>query len=238
MNAKVKGTALLGALFAAGVFCTADLWANEPAAAPAAPTQQLQSYGNTKVVAVEPIRQMFSHKSHVVTAGLSCDSCHPDLFQRKRGAAKANGDYNMASLDAGKYCGACHDGSTAFNTTSPENCKICHGSDMKQPVTVVFNIPVKTVVFGHKEHVDMGLDCSSCHDREFEMRVGAAEEHPEKFTMKAIYAGKYCGVCHNGSDAFAANTRCTTCHIGVKGFERKFGAATEGAEQSHGEEKH
>lgn len=237
MNAKVKGSALLGALLAVGVFCTADIRANEPAAAPEAAKKQAESYGDTQVVAIEPIRQMFSHKSHVVTAGLSCDSCHPDLFERKRGSAKAKGDYNMASLEAGKYCGSCHDGKTAFNTTGQETCKVCHGSDMKQPDTVVFNIPVKSVIFEHKAHVEMGLDCSSCHDREFEMRKGAAEEHPEKFTMEALYAGKYCGTCHNGSDAFASNTRCTTCHIGVKGFERKFATAAEG-EKGHGKKQH
>jgi c(7)-type cytochrome triheme protein len=240
MNAKVKGSALLGAVLAAGVFYAADIRANEPATAPAPvepQQQQFENYGNTEVVAVEPIRQMFSHKSHVVTAGLSCDSCHPDLFERKRGSAKAKGDYNMASLEAGKYCGSCHDGTTAFNTTGPETCKVCHGSDMKQPDTVVFNVPVKSVIFEHKEHVEMGLDCASCHDREFEMRIGAAEEHPDKFTMEALYAGKYCGVCHNGSDAFASNTRCTSCHIGVSGFERRFGAA-ENAEKDHANKKH
>ena len=163
---------------------------------------------------------MLKHKTHVVTAGISCDSCHPDLFERKRGAAKAKGDYNMASLDAGKYCGACHDGKTAFSTTAPESCKTCHGSDMKQPGLVVFNRPVKGVLFDHKGHVDIGLDCASCHDQAFEMRVGAAEENYKAFTMQAMYAGKYCGVCHNGNIAFAANTRCTSCHIGVKGLAR------------------
>lgn len=234
MNAKVKGSILLGALLAAGVLCTAEMRASQPAAAPAKAQKEAESYGDTQVIAVEPIRQMFSHKSHVVTAGLSCDSCHPSLFERKRGSAKAKGDYTMASLDAGKYCGSCHDGKTAFNTTGPETCKVCHGSDMKQPETVVFNKPVKTVTFNHKGHVEMGLDCASCHDREFEMRLGAAEERPEKFTMEALYAGKYCGVCHNGSDAFASNTRCTTCHIGVKGFERAYAApAVTGDKKGH-----
>ncbi|WP_051553542.1 c(7)-type cytochrome triheme domain-containing protein [Desulfobulbus elongatus] len=186
----------------------------------AAPAKQYESFGDTQIVDMEPVKHMFSHKSHVVTAGLTCDSCHPSLFERKWGAAKAKGDYNMASLEAGKYCGACHDGSTAFNTTGPETCKLCHGSDMKQPEVIVFNRPVKGVVFSHKEHVDMGLDCASCHDSAFEMRKGAAEETPGKFTMRAFYAGKYCGVCHNGNIAFAANTRCTTCHIGVKGLEK------------------
>jgi len=185
-----------------------------------APVKQYESFGDTQIINMDPVKTMFSHKSHVVTAGLSCDSCHPDLFDRKRGAAKAKGDYNMASLDAGKYCGACHDGKTAFNTTGPETCKVCHGSDMKQPDMIVFNRPVKGVVFSHKGHVDMGLDCASCHDKAFEMRMGAAEEKPGKFNMQALYSGKYCGVCHNGNIAFASNTRCTSCHIGVKGLEK------------------
>ena len=101
MNAKVKGSILLGALLAAGVFYAVDMSASQPAPAAATAQKEAESYGDTQVIAVEPIRQMFSHKSHVVTAGLSCDSCHPSLFERKRGSAKAKGDYNMASLDAG-----------------------------------------------------------------------------------------------------------------------------------------
>jgi c(7)-type cytochrome triheme protein len=207
--------AVAGISFAAGKDA-----ATPSAPAEAVPAKQYESYGNTQIVEMEATKNMFSHRSHVVTAGLSCDSCHPSLFERKRGAAKAKGDYNMAALDAGKYCGSCHDGKTAFNTTGPETCKTCHGSDMKQPETVVFNRPVKGVVFGHKEHVDMGLNCASCHDKAFEMRKGAAEENPAKFTMEAMYAGKYCGVCHNGNIAYAASTRCTSCHIGVKGLEK------------------
>lgn len=208
------------------------------AAAPAAPAKeaaakQYESFGNTQIIEMEKVKEMFSHKAHVVTAGLSCDSCHPDLYERKRGAAKAKGDNNHASFEAGKYCGACHDGSTAFNTKGPENCKTCHGSDMKQPDVIVFNRPVKGVIFGHKEHVDMGLSCASCHDKEFEMRKGAAEENPGKFTMQAMYAGKYCGVCHNGNIAFAANTRCTSCHIGVKGLEKMSKRKNGDAQKKH-----
>lgn len=238
MKAKMRIVSALGLLGAVGVFLAVEIQANPPAATQAAPEKQYESYGNTQVVAVDPIKNMFSHKSHVVSAGLSCDSCHPDLFDRKRGSTKAKGDYTMASLEAGKYCGACHDGKTAFNTTGPETCKTCHGSDMKQPETIVFNIPVKSVIFEHKGHVDMGLDCASCHDKAFEMRKGAAEEHPGKFTMEALYAGKYCGACHNGTDAFASNTRCTTCHIGVSGFDRKFAGATQADKKENGKKKH
>lgn len=189
-------------------------------AAEAASAKQYESFGDTQIIGMDPVKTMFSHKSHVVTAGISCDSCHPDLFDRKRGAARTKGDYNHPSFDKGMYCGACHDGKGAFNTTGPESCKVCHGSDMKQPDMIVFNRPVKGVIFSHKDHVDMGLDCASCHDKAFEMRIGAAEENPSKFNMQALYSGKYCGVCHNGNIAFASNTRCTSCHIGVKGLEK------------------
>ncbi|WP_310598972.1 c(7)-type cytochrome triheme domain-containing protein [Desulfobulbus sp.] len=233
MKMKTLLMAALWVVAVAGTSMAADKQA-APAPAPAgsaAPAKQYESFGNTQIVEMEPVKQMFSHKAHVVTAGLTCDSCHPSLFERKWGAAKAKGDYNMASLDAGKYCGACHDGSTAFNTTGPETCKKCHGSDMKQPDVIVFNRPVKGVVFTHKAHVDMGLDCASCHDKAFEMRKGAAEEELGKFNMRALYAGKYCGVCHNGNIAFASNTRCTSCHIGVKGVEKMLNKAAAAAEE-------
>ena len=236
MKFKAKVLPILGLVAVAGMFFAVGIQAAAPDSATATPPEkQSESYGNTQVLASEPVKSMFSHKAHVIKAGLGCDSCHPDLFMRKRGAAKAKGDYTMASLDAGKYCGACHDGKTAFNTTGPETCKTCHGSDMKQPEMVVFNHPVKAVVFGHKAHVDLGLDCASCHDKAFEMRKGAAEEHPHNFTMKALYAGKYCGVCHNGNIAFASDTRCTSCHIGVKGLDRMLaGSASAEGKKQHG----
>ena len=84
--------------------------------------------------------------------------------------------------------------------------------------------PVKSVVFEHKVHtMQGGLECYSCHDDLFEMEAGAAEEN-EDFTMETLYEGGYCGACHDGSTAFASNTRCTTCHIGVRGHARMLGA--------------
>ena len=241
MKLKARLLPALGLVAVAGIFFTLEIQAATPAAAPvaaptasAAPAKQYESFGNTQIIAMDPVKSMFSHNAHVIKSGLTCDSCHPDIFNRKRGSAKAKGDYTMASLDAGKYCGACHDGKTAFNTTGPETCKTCHGSDMKQPDMVIFNRPVKAVVFGHKQHVDMGLDCSSCHDKAFEMRKGASEEHPQNFNMKALYAGKYCGVCHNGNIAFASDTRCTSCHIGVKGLSRTL----EKSAETNAPEKH
>ncbi len=92
---------------------------------------------------------------------------------------------------------------------------------------IIFTKPVKAVIFDHKIHIENGLDCDSCHDEPFEMAAGTAEENKD-FNMKSLYEGKYCGQCHDGETAFASNTRCTLCHIGVKGYNRLTGVKPKG----------
>lgn len=88
---------------------------------------------------------------------------------------------------------------------------------------IIWVKPVKSVVFDHKIHtMEGGLDCDSCHDDLFEMEAGLAQEN-EDFTMATMYEGGYCGQCHDGDTAFASNTRCTSCHIGVRGHARLLG---------------
>jgi len=102
---------------------------------------------------------------------------------------------------------------TLFSVVTFAAEEVFHGGD------VLYSKPVKAVLFSHKLHVeDMGFDCESCHDKLFEMASLAAEEKPD-FNMDGLYAGKYCGGCHNGEMAFASNTQCARCHIGVKGYE-------------------
>lgn len=89
-------------------------------------------------------------------------------------------------------------------------------------VPIVYDKPVKGVIFSHKAHVEKGLSCEMCHNRLFEMQAKKAQDNKD-FVMESLYQGKYCGACHNGSLAFASNTRCATCHIGVKGQKRLSG---------------
>ena len=85
---------------------------------------------------------------------------------------------------------------------------------------IIFTKPVKAVLFDHKIHVEeAGLSCEDCHEEIFEQEAGTAQEN-EDFTMKSLYEGKYCGTCHDGETAFASNTRCAVCHIGVMGWKR------------------
>ena len=84
---------------------------------------------------------------------------------------------------------------------------------------IVYDKPVRGVIFSHKVHVDKGLGCDMCHNHLFEQQAKKVQANKD-FVMESLYQGKYCGACHNGSLAFASNTRCATCHIGVKGDER------------------
>jgi len=85
---------------------------------------------------------------------------------------------------------------------------------------IVYVKPVKGVLFSHKLHAqDLGLPCESCHPQIFEMEAFRAQKNSD-FNMEALYKGKYCGACHNGETAFASNTKCASCHVGVKGLER------------------
>jgi c(7)-type cytochrome triheme protein len=179
----------------------------------------------------EPTKVDFGHKAHVEDLGLECSACHNDIFAMQSGAATSSGTFTMAAFAEGKYCGACHDGDTAF--ASDTDCAVCHMLPEKDPM--VWTKPVKAVVFYHKVHTEeYGLDCDSCHNEAFAMKIGVAE-NSSNFTMKALYDGQYCGKCHDGETAFASNTLCNTCHIGVKGYDRMMGT---GAHAAPGKDTH
>ncbi len=72
-----------------------------PQTVAAVPVEALASYGFTLVIARKAKVLIFSHQKHIIEVGLDCDSCHPDIFKRKRGAAKAAGDFTMKSMEQG-----------------------------------------------------------------------------------------------------------------------------------------
>ncbi len=190
----------------------------------AAETFDEDIYGpEAPIIWEQPTKVSFSHKTHTMEASLTCDSCHDELFTMESGAALTTGTMTMAAMLEGQYCGSCHDGNTAFATNA--QCASCH-MDMTELIPtdlIVWTKPVKAVIFDHKTHIeDSGLECEACHDSLFTMESGAAEKTSD-FTMQALYEGKYCGKCHDDSTAFAANTRCNNCHIGVKGYNRLMG---------------
>lgn len=66
----------------------------------------------------------FSHQKHADAKVTNCMDCHaPGKFQMKKGGTA---DLNMAAINGGKACGACHDGQKAFSAKDAAGCTKCH----------------------------------------------------------------------------------------------------------------
>ena len=92
--------------------------------------------------------------------------------------------------------------------------------DMVGGGEIIYSKPVKSVLFSHKSHAALGLDCNACHDKIFQMEALSAQNKPD-FNMKGLYDKKYCGACHaKDGMAFASDTQCARCHVGTKGFSK------------------
>ena len=65
------------------------------------------------------------------------------------------------------------------------------------------------VIFDGKLHNKHAKSCKECHNKETfpKMKQGTVT-----ITMDQIYAGKLCGICHNGKRAFTAKGNCNRCH--------------------------
>lgn len=64
----------------------------------------------------------FSHEKHKEKFE-KCTACHVKIFKMKKGTT---GDLTMAAMNEGKFCGACHDGKTAFSVKDEASCSTCH----------------------------------------------------------------------------------------------------------------
>lgn len=65
---------------------------------------------------------VFPHWAHRIR--YRCYACHPALFEMKAGA----NDVSMATIQEGKYCGACHNDKAAWGVTV-ETCNRCHSGE-------------------------------------------------------------------------------------------------------------
>jgi c(7)-type cytochrome triheme protein len=83
-------------------------------AVPSGKTVEFDGKGAGKVV--------FTGKVHA-DKGLKCADCHQSgLFKMKKGADAIT----MNDINAGKFCGHCHNGSKAFSAKDAANCSKCH----------------------------------------------------------------------------------------------------------------
>ncbi len=138
----------------------------------------------------------FDHEFH---AKLGCKDCHTGIFQMKKGSSKMT----MDAIYQGRYCGACHDGRKAFSSSE---CGRCHEMKTFKKAISYKVEAMGGVTFSHGFHTQI-FGCDQCHPGTFVMKRTQG-----KMKMDDMYAGKYCGACHNGGKAFPS-TDCGKCHI-------------------------
>jgi c(7)-type cytochrome triheme protein len=69
-----------------------------------------------------PGKVVFSHRFHTGVSD-KCTACHVKLFRMLQPIRQvSHGD-----MEAGKSCGACHNGQMVFGPTDPASCTRCHG---------------------------------------------------------------------------------------------------------------
>jgi len=73
-----------------------------------------------------PGKVVFSHQLHTAVAD-KCTACHVKLFRMLRPTRQVT----HADMEAGKSCGACHNGQMAFGPTDAAGCPRCHGGEGK-----------------------------------------------------------------------------------------------------------
>lgn len=102
--------------------------------------------------------------------------------------------------DFGKHCNQCH---SAREHQMPRvyisTCTLCHSLEL-----TFEGGGMGQVLFSHDLHTKAFL-CNDCHMTEFWMkRTGTIK-------MEPMHSWQYCGLCHDGEDAFSVND-CTRCH--------------------------
>lgn len=66
----------------------------------------------------------FRHESHVDMSQPDCTVCHPRLFRiLEPGTPTQGGSVSHDDMEAGRQCGACHNGEAAF---PQDQCMVCH----------------------------------------------------------------------------------------------------------------
>jgi hypothetical protein len=139
-------------------------------------------------VAVAPQPVAFSHRVHAGEAGLACLFCH---------AAADQGDY--AEIPTAADCMVCHQ---QVATDSPEVQKVAAAARRGEeiPWVPVYRVP-DIVFFSHKEHLQAGEECATCHGP-VETRDVLQKEVSTSMTA--------CLDCHREREA---PVHCTLCHV-------------------------
>ena len=134
---------------------------------------------------VQPIA--FDHKLHAGSLKTACATCHvnPDPGE-------------MMGLPAASDCMSCH---STIEAKTPGEKKLAAFARMNRDIewARVYQLP-GFVRFNHRQHVQAGAKCETCH--------GAVTERTALFKEKEVSMG-VCMDCHRQT---RASIDCGTCH--------------------------
>ena len=143
----------------------------------------------TKTAPPPPVQPLpFSHKTHIESASLKCEECHPGRDPGER-----------MTLPAVATCMACH---VSIAKDKPAIQKLAEYAKNKQPIPWVRIYVVASDIFwSHRPHLRAGLTCEMCHGKVSQMDVMAR--------VTNVTSMEGCVDCHK---AHQANTGCDFCH--------------------------
>jgi c(7)-type cytochrome triheme protein len=174
--------------------------------------------GRTRKAGVAAV--VFPHWSH--RARYTCRVCHQELgFSMRRGYSGITRDQYLA----GKFCGACHDGTTAFTAKDgPQpQCKKCHMENTKDLAKkfAVFSASLPLAPFGNGIDWAAAIKEGSVRPNNF-LYTDATIEFPSnlKRPLKMGTASPRSEVDFSHADHFA-ELDCSSCHPDIFNIKRK-----------------
>jgi hypothetical protein len=130
---------------------------------------------------------IFSHKFHVEEVGSGCTDCHDPAEESEKATDNL--------LPAEETCLACHD-------QSETSCDFCHSS--KDPGKSFYRIQSTSFKFSHKNHIQKGKDCLTCHK---------GIENKTRVSEKLLTVPRsICLECHENVDYSENPDNCYLCH--------------------------
>ncbi|HBA88332.1 MAG TPA: hypothetical protein DCZ75_10200 [Geobacter sp.] len=164
---------------------------------------------------------VFAHWSH--RSRYTCRVCHQEL-----GFSMRQGDTGITRREylAGKYCGACHNGTIAFSVKEGprQNCKKCHMENTKdlekQFATFSDNLPMST--FGNGIDWAYALREGSVKPANMLNNAGDAFDFPEKLRkpLKLGTSSPRSDVSFSHEEHFA-ELDCSSCHPDIFNIKQK-----------------
>ncbi len=126
----------------------------------------------------------FSHKFHIVEAGVECVTCHPGT----KTSAKSSDNLFPSHTE----CGTCH------QEQIDSTCGYCH---VNPEAIESRTVPFRELIFSHQQHLGMtNVDCKTCQT-DVDSSADASTLHLPVMAT--------CNSCHN--DRKATN-QCEACH--------------------------